>query len=108
MNAETFVDLLENMPKQDWTNTLNFKAIRVIRDELTEAGMDWKYRDIFVARMNVDINELEGKITGEQMSRLLPAIRALVRKFYTHLSREGFSDEAIAESGHNIKIHYSD
>lgn len=99
--VDDVIDLYESLGEQDWCNTLNFKILKAVREELTSLGMDLHYRDIFIARMTV---ECTADLTEDQTTRFLDAIRKIVRKFYTLFKQERYNDQAIAEMARSIKL----
>ena len=89
----------------DLTDNNTYAAMKLARNALDVCGMDDRYRDLMVSRMDFTI-EVDFE-SPEQLADFEAMITRLVTKFYKAFHDEGFSDEAIAEMGSQIQVSMS-
>ncbi len=86
----------------DLTGNNTYAAMKLARNALDVCGMDDRYRDLMVSRMDFTI-EVDFE-SPKQLADFEAMITRLVTKFYKTFHDEGFSDEAIAEMGSQIQV----
>ena len=86
----------------DLTGNNTYAAMKLARNVLDELGMDDRYRDLMVARMDFTVTvEFDNP---KQLADFEAMITRLVTNFYKTFHDEGFTDEAIAEMGSQIQV----
>lgn len=98
-------ELIEEMHIQfdqiDWANAPMMKIAIAARDELAQCGMSPTYRDMFVARMEINVGF---DLTEHQTERLCDFARKLVHEIYTVMEGTGFNDQVIALMGNRASV----